>query len=362
MIRVGLLGAGMIATTATGYLPGLSLLANRCEVVAIASRTRASAERVAASYGIVRVHDDLESMLRDDQLDVIVNCTPIGVHAETSLAIVRAGVHLVSEKPLASTAVDAREILAAAQTSGSRIVVAPSRMLEPSRLRAQRLVESGSIGQVLSARFRVSHAGPAGMPWPADPRPAYAADAGPLNDLAPYAVEQVLGLIGPIRKVFAMSATSRPRFPAYGNGPFGGVEVAVDSDDTVSLVLEAGDRAIVTVESSFGPVASRAPAGEIFGTDGTIALYTRYGNERGPLVETHHRGSAGWVDPTTLTDLDAHERMRELGRASLVAHLLDALEYDEPLVADGSTAQQIVAVLEAAHRSAVTGRSEHPRV
>lgn len=354
-MRLGILGAGMIVTSPLGFLPGLSRMRDRCTVTAITSRTLGTAEAVAEEFGIPDVHDDLGAMLASGTVDAVVNCTPIGAHAETSLEIVRAGVHLVSEKPFAATRTGAEAILAAAARNAVEVVVAPARMLEPSRRRALRIVRDGEVGQVLSARFRTSHAGPAGQTWPTDPRGAYRADSGPLMDLAPYAVEQVVGLIGPVRRVAAMSTRSRASFPAIGDGPHAGVTVDVEADDTVSLLLEAGDGVVVVVDCSYGPVASRAPAAEIFGTDGTIALHARTAAEDGPLVETWTRQEPRWRDRSTAEDARETARQQGLGRAVLVEDLMNALEAGRRPICDGTVATQITAVLEAARESARTG-------
>src|SRR5689334_8999154 len=90
-LRLGVLGAGMIAIVPNGFLPGILQLKDRVEVVAITSRTRARAEGVAQEFAIPRVFDDLSTMLTDGDLDAVLNVTPIDVHYETSLQILEAG-------------------------------------------------------------------------------------------------------------------------------------------------------------------------------------------------------------------------------------------------------------------------------
>src|SRR4029077_12967413 len=93
----------MSATVASGCLPGLRRLRGRVAVNAIASRTRARAEQVAQDWDIPVVCDDLDEMLACGDVDAVVNLTPIAAHYETSVRILAAGKHLVTEKPLAST-------------------------------------------------------------------------------------------------------------------------------------------------------------------------------------------------------------------------------------------------------------------
>jgi predicted dehydrogenase len=87
-LRIGTLGAGTIATIGYGYLPGLTRLVDRVAVTAIASRTRARAEAVAADWDIPAVSDTLDAMLADDDVDAVINPTPTDAHYETSLQII----------------------------------------------------------------------------------------------------------------------------------------------------------------------------------------------------------------------------------------------------------------------------------
>ncbi|MDP9933742.1 putative dehydrogenase [Paenarthrobacter nicotinovorans] len=358
-LRLGILGAGMIATGPLGYLAGMPSLAGRAEVTAIASRTLKRAQKAAAEYSINNVYDNLDDMLRHGDVDAVINATSIEAHYETSKAVLAAGKHLVSEKPFTRTENEANELTALAAATSAQVVVAPFRMLEPSRKRAAALIRDGAIGIVHSARVRVSHAGPGGMPWPSDPRPAYSYENGPLRDLSPYAFDQILGLLGPVCRLVTMTAVSRPVFQAYGRGPYEGVDVNVASPDIVTVMLETAAGCVVTVDASYGTVLSSAPNVELYGTDGTINLHTRYGTDPGPRIELHRRGQekpGAWIDPSTNADHERERVLNRLGRAALVEHLLDALDSakDAPLNARYGT--ELVRLISAAESSADKGR------
>ena len=77
------------------------------QVVAIASRTRSLAEKVAADFNIPVVYDSLAEMLADAELDAVINATPGPAHYATSMEILSAGKHLITDKPLASTVAEA---------------------------------------------------------------------------------------------------------------------------------------------------------------------------------------------------------------------------------------------------------------
>src|SRR5580704_5345992 len=192
-LRVGILGAGMIATVEPGYLPGLRRLRGRVAVTAIASRSRARAEQVARDWDIPVVCDNLDEMLARGDVDAVVNLTPIAAHYETSLCI------LAAEKQLASTLAQADELIEAAAQGGLLIVCAPMDILKREWAQARRLIGEGAIGKVAFARVQSSHGGPAAMAWPADPSWFYAKGAGPLFDMGVYGLDRITAMLGPAR-------------------------------------------------------------------------------------------------------------------------------------------------------------------
>ena len=103
----GVPGAGMIAGDPDGFLPNLGPLADKIEVVAIADVVFNRATEMAESFCIPKAYSSLTDLLDDPAVEAVANLTPIGVHAQTSLRILRSGRHLISEKPLATSVDDA---------------------------------------------------------------------------------------------------------------------------------------------------------------------------------------------------------------------------------------------------------------
>jgi hypothetical protein len=182
-IRLGLAGAGMIATVDYGILPNFGPIANKAEIVAIASPGVEHARKVAADFGIPAVFPSVNAMLQEVDLDAVVNLTPIPWHYETSLAILEAGKHLVTEKPIATTIEEANTLCALAESRKLIVVVAPPNMLFRDLALAKRLVRDGVIEKVAFARVRSSHGGPASYAWPANPAWFYQQGSGPLFDM-----------------------------------------------------------------------------------------------------------------------------------------------------------------------------------
>ena len=110
VVRIGVLGAGMIATIGYGYLPQLGKIRHRVEVAAIASRRIEKARAVAEAHEIPLAVGSLDELLALD-LDAVVNLLPGPDHFEASQRILASGRHLVTEKPISGTLAEADALL-----------------------------------------------------------------------------------------------------------------------------------------------------------------------------------------------------------------------------------------------------------
>lgn len=361
-LRIGILGAGMIATAPSGFLPGLRKIADRVSVVAITSRTRSRAEHVAASWNIPDVYDSLSAMLANADIDAVLNLTPISAHYETSREILSNGKHLVTEKPLASTTEEADDLCAIAERSGLLIVCAPADMLSHDWSQARELVRSGAVGKVAFARVHSSHAGPAWLSWPTDPSWFYQKGSGPLLDLGPYGLTQITGILGPVQRVTAMSGITVPIRHARG-GPYDGMEIPVTEDDNSILLLDFGDATFATLDATFNVVATRSAPIEIYGHEGTLLVRPPHlaASPGQPALELYRTdadgGLPGWVVPQVHDPRTSQDRTQYLQRAVLVEHLLDCLESGAEPVASAAHARHVLDVMLAAKRASRDGRT-----
>ena len=356
-LRVGVLGAGMIATIGYGYLPHLGKIRDRIEVVAIADRRLEHARSVAEAHEIGRVVESLDELLALD-LDAVVNLLPGPAHFEASKRILEAGLHLVTEKPISGTLAEADELLELADRKGLHVVAAPADMLAADWARARDLVARGAIGKVAFARVQSSHAGAAGLSWPVDPSPFYQEGVGALLDLGVYGITQATGVLGAAKRVSAMSGITVPTRVARG-GAFDGRTIPVTAPDNNLLLLDFGDATFAVIDGTFNVVASRSPRMEVFGLEGTILV--NRGDVAAPPVEVYRLdaapGLAGWISPQGYEIFPVgSDRFAELQRGSLIEHLADCIRDGVQPVASGRHARHVLAVMLAAQQSAREGR------
>jgi predicted dehydrogenase len=331
-LRIGVLGAGVIATADYGVLPNMTHLAGRAVVTAIADTVPGRAQTVAARFGIPAAFESLGDMLARADVDAVLNLTPIPAHAALSLQILAAGRHLITEKPLATTMADAAAIEAAAQDAGVLVVCAPPNMIYPSRQEARRLVTAGAVGRVALAKVRSSHAGPAAMAWPLHPGWFYQDGSGPLFDVGVYGLHELTGILGPAQRVTALSGITDRQRTVVG-GPFDGQVIDVSADDNTVLLLDFGESCFALADATFNMHATRAPRMEVFGREGTLVLHYNI-NETGtaPPLELYQaatsgpEGRAGGWARLDLSHLTGRQRQVDLlRRAVLVEHLADCL-------------------------------------
>ncbi|MGZ8438923.1 MAG: Gfo/Idh/MocA family protein, partial [Candidatus Limnocylindrales bacterium] len=153
-LRWGVLSSAKIAREKV--IPGIAR-ADRCTIVAIASRDLERARAVAAQAGIPVAHGSYEALLADRDVDAVYIPLPNHLHAEWVIAAARAGKHVLCEKPLALTAADAERMIEACEAEGVRLMEAFMYRLHPSWVAVRELVASGRIGRLVAVQCWFSY-------------------------------------------------------------------------------------------------------------------------------------------------------------------------------------------------------------
>ncbi|MDO5627597.1 MAG: Gfo/Idh/MocA family oxidoreductase, partial [Mobilicoccus sp.] len=178
-LRIGILGAARIAPTAI-VEPARDVGAR---LVVVAARDEVRARQFAEEHGVERITGDYAALVDDPEVDVVYNPLPNGLHAPWNLAAIRAGKHVLSEKPFAANAEQAREVAQAARAAGVHVLEAFHYPFHPVFLRLCEIVEEGAIGEIrhVEAPMRMP------APGPYDPRWRLDLAGGSTMDLGCYA-------------------------------------------------------------------------------------------------------------------------------------------------------------------------------
>lgn len=225
-IRIAVVGTGFGARI---HVPGLRL-SGRFEVVALVGRDPERLTRAAARAGVARTCRSLEEALGLPALDAVSIATPPLLHAEQAIAAARAGKHVLCEKPMARTTVEARAMSEAASAAGVVALIDHEFRFDPARALLARLLTTGDLGQPRLATAI------ANMPHFIDPwRPpptwwfSAAAGGGWLGACGSHAIDALRLWLGPFAKVAALVDSMAPR-----------TDVVDPADDTFSLVFRTG--------------------------------------------------------------------------------------------------------------------------
>lgn len=232
-VRYAVVGIGWIAQTA--LLPGVEHTGNS-EVVAFVSGHEEKAAKVGEKYGVSALYsyEDYDDLLASGTVDAVYLATPNFDHVDLSVRTLKAGLHLLLEKPMAISVEECEQIIAASQESGAKLMVAYRLHHEPGTLKAFQVARSGQLGHL--RYFNSSFSQPVNYQ---NHRAKHGYWAGPVPDMGPYPINTVRNLFAaePI-EVSAMGVRTDP-------------ERFRDFDDQVAVNLKfPGDR-IATMLMSY---------------------------------------------------------------------------------------------------------------
>ena len=263
-VGVGIIGAGNISDQ---YLRNLTAFPD-VSVLAIGDLLEDRAREQAAKYGVPRA-GGVDLVLGDPDIEIVVNLTIPAVHVEVSEAILAAGKHVWTEKPIGVDRASSLRMLEKADAAGLRVGVAPDTVLGPGVQTAKRAIARGDIGRPLFAQTTFQWQGPEIF----HPNPAflYAVGGGPLLDMGPYYVSALVHVFGPVAAVAAVGLRATDS-RVVQVGPLAGQEFPVEIPSTVSVLtqFEQGGQAS-SLYSTDSPLLRQGIV-EITGTEGTLVI------------------------------------------------------------------------------------------
>jgi UDP-N-acetylglucosamine 3-dehydrogenase len=149
-LRVGIIGLGAFGESHIRAYSGLP----QVDIAAVASRSPQRAREIAGRYGIPTWYGSHEELIADDTIDAVSVTTAESEHREPAVAALRAGKHVLVEKPLASTLADARAITEAARASSGILMPGHILRFDPAHAAARAAAVSGELGRIVSITAR----------------------------------------------------------------------------------------------------------------------------------------------------------------------------------------------------------------
>ena len=340
-IGIGIIGCGKISQA---YFDGAKTF-EVLNILACADLNEATAQAKAEENGCEALI--IAELLAHPDIQLVINLTIPAAHAAVSREILNAGKHVYCEKPLTVDLEDARQVLALAESKGLLVGCAPDTFLGAGIQTAREIVDSGAIGDITSGTaFMLSH-GPES--WHPNPGFYYLVGGGPVLDMAPYYLTALVNLIGPIKRVSAITTKAHENRVATCKERDGEV-LPVEVNTHASGTLEFHSGAVITAVFSFDVHAADHSPIQLYGTKGSVKVPDP-NTFAGPVEQFIAKDEPREWKSVELTR-PYSDNMRSIG----VADMAQAILNGRPHRASGALACHVLEVMHAFDKSSESGR------
>ena len=298
-VRYGIVAGGSISQG--HFMPGVRNTKNS-ELTALVTGDPEKAEVLKEEFGLKSTYhyDDFDKLLAADEVDALYVATPNHLHTPYVVPALRAGIHVLLEKPMAVSEDDCREMIAAAKESGAKLMVAYRLHFEPATVAALEQVRAGDLGEVRLFTSAFSQALD-----PENHRAKHGFDDGPVYDMGVYPINACRQIFG--TEPIEVSAVAS-RNPSAELG---------DLDDTVAVTLRFPNDGLAVFTASYGMNEYEHYA--VVGTKGSLDFQPAYSYGHGLEYKTtiggetehktfpetdHFGGEAEYFSDCIINDVD----------------------------------------------------------
>jgi len=322
-LGVGIIGCGNISTAYLSLAPMFKAL----NVVAVADMNMDNARAKAAEFNVRA--DTVAEILAASDVDVIVNLTIPDAHFDVTKSILEAGKHAYSEKPLVLTLEEGQILRDLAASKNLRVGSAPDTFLGGAHQQARAAIDGGQTGKIIGGTCHVMGHGMEA--WHPNPDFFFQPGGGPVLDMGPYYVTNLIQLVGPVKSVAAL-ANKTFATRTIGNGPRNGEEIPVDVATNIHALLEFENGAAITLGCSWDVWANKHTNMELYGAESSI--FVPDPNFFGGAVELGGQGKEieampAWDHPFGVNnfDNDTKANYRCAGLADMAAAISEGREH-----------------------------------
>ena len=342
-LRIGLIGCGAISGAYLSHARAFPIL----QFTACSDLDLERAKAKSLEFQVPRVLS-VEEILRDRNVDIILNLTVPKAHAEISLAALNAGKHVYCEKPLAISTAEGRQILATAKAKNLRVGCAPDTFLGAGLQTVRKLVDDNAIGRPVAFTAFMMSPGPES--WHPSPQFFYESGGGPMFDMGPYYLTALLNFFGPIWRISGAASIAIP-----DRKTLAGEKIVVQTPDHICGTLEFESGVVGSIITSFAtrfPQYDTAQPITIYGTEGTLKVPDPNVFD-GPV---HFRQ----LDEPEFRQIP-HSSFAGYGRSVGLADMADAILSNRVHRASGEQAYAVLETMEAFLESSKQGRAIEPQ-
>lgn len=332
-VRLAIIGCGSVSRSYFSRIDPLRK-EGRVEIAFACDQEESRREWVQNQWGVSRFTTDYRQVLEAEDVDLVVILTPMPLHGPMTKEALQAGKHVLVEKPMAVRLEEAQEILDLARRGPGYLLCAPFVLLSPTFPKIYQRIRQGDIGKVFLARARYGWSGPNWGKW------FYQAGGGVLFDLGVYNITSLTGLLGPVRRVMAMTGIAIPEREVEGE------ILQVEEEDNAQVLLDFGEAVFGVVTTGFTIQNYKGPAIELYGSEGTLHLL---GDDWAPRGYEIWRKATGEWETFPESDTSWHW-------ADGIRHLVDCIQYNQPPKITPEHAYHVLEIMIRAKESGKDGR------
>lgn len=309
-LGIGVIGCGNISVSYMRLAP----LFKGIEMRACADLNADAAKARADEFGLRA--SSVDALLAADDIDIIVNLTIPAAHFAVSRQVLEAGKHVYSEKPFVLSLPEAAELGRIAAERGLRIGSAPDTFLGGAHQLARKLVDEQAVGKITSGTCFVQS--PGMEMWHPNPDFFFKPGGGPVLDLGPYYISNLVQMLGPVVRVGAM-ASSASAYRTITSQPRSGEKIKVETPTTIHALLAFESGAQVLYGTSWDVQQHGHSNMELYGTAGTLHVPDPnfFGGELRMTSGATFVNAPSWDHPLSRANDGANANYRAVGLADM---------------------------------------------
>lgn len=339
--KVAIIGSGSFAHWQ--YFGNISKEAN-AELVAAVDIIPERAKEASETYNIPNWYSSVYELIEKCDFDIAIDAASIQAHHEINMAVLKAGKHLISQKPAAPTVEMLTEQIETAKKMNVKFVCVPVHPMRYDLNMAKQWMADRTIGDPYYIKCNSSHGGPEYFQYrDSDPSWFFEPGAGALVDMGVHGLQIVTTLFGAAKRIACMAKITSP-VRVVRSGAFDGKEIKTNKiPDQYVITLDFGNNKMAVVDTGFSQKASKAPLIEIFGDKGTISFTQGYMTNPIPevYIDDIEKGIRGWVTPME----GAAPPKKMISQCCCLADLIDAIENQSQPVLSPEHARHVLEIM-----------------
>ena len=299
-----------------------------------------NAEAFCKKFGITHFHSAQE-MMSSDKVDIVCICTPSGFHAQNALEVIRAGKHVLVEKPLALNVEDCELLISEAEKHGVKASVVSQCRFHKTSKTLKKLVEDGRLGRIVTADLTMKYyrspeyylASPWRGTWEHD-------GGGALMNQGIHGIDILLSVMGKVRSVHGLARTLARK---------------IETEDTAAAIVEYENGALGLIQGTTSVYPGYPRNFVVSGTKGTVGIaenaFTEWNIEGEAIPADIEIGKAKNSGASTPHDLDFAEHVPH------IEEMVRAIREDVPLTSSFEDGRNAVRLITSIYESSRTGKT-----